>query len=97
MVLGVPILKHFRVYCDPSLEPSHLHDSNEGSQHMFSLRNMKNHLNYPPKHISSRALKICFILLQVFEVNNDKMQINFARWKDFSFISLAIKISIWMF
>ena len=30
--------------CDASLEPSHRNGSNEGSQHMFSLRNKKNHL-----------------------------------------------------
>ena len=30
--------------CDPSLEPSHRDGSNEGSQHMFSLRKKKNHL-----------------------------------------------------
>ena len=31
-------------FCDPSLEPSHRDGSNEGSQHMFSLRNKKNYL-----------------------------------------------------
>ena len=29
MALGVPILKHFRVYCEPLLEPSHQDHSNE--------------------------------------------------------------------
>ena len=28
---------------DPSVEPSRRDGSNEGSQHMFSLRNKKNH------------------------------------------------------
>ena len=35
VVLGVPILKHFRVCCDPSLEPSCRDGFNEGSQHIF--------------------------------------------------------------
>ena len=30
---------HGNIFCDPSLEPSRLDGSNEGSQHMFSLRN----------------------------------------------------------
>ena len=30
--------------CDPTLEPSHQNGSNEGSQHMFSLRNKKKYL-----------------------------------------------------
>ena len=30
--------------CDPSLEQSRREGSNEGSQHMFILRNKKNHL-----------------------------------------------------
>ena len=33
-------LKHI---CDPSLEPSRRDGSNEGSQHMFWLRNKKNY------------------------------------------------------
>ena len=32
------------IFCDPPLEPSRLEGSNEGSQHMFSLRNKKNYL-----------------------------------------------------
>ena len=32
------------LFCDPSLEPSHRDGSNDGSQHMFSLRNKKNYL-----------------------------------------------------
>ena len=32
------------ICCDPSLEPSHRNGSNEGSQHMFLLRNLKNYL-----------------------------------------------------
>ena len=35
---------HRNICFDPSLEPSHRDDSNEGSQHMFSLRNTKNYL-----------------------------------------------------
>ena len=30
------------IFCDPPLEPSCCDGSNEGSQHMFSLRNKKN-------------------------------------------------------
>ena len=32
---------HKNIFCDPSLEPSSQDGSNEGSQHMFSLRNKK--------------------------------------------------------
>ena len=31
-----------QIFCDPLLEPSYRDGSNEGSQHMFSLRNKKN-------------------------------------------------------
>ena len=45
------ILLLLKVYCNPSLEPSHRDSSNEGSQHMFSLRNKEklcfNNLQYP--------------------------------------------------
>ena len=34
----------FKTCCDPSLEPSHRDGSNEGSQHIFLLRNKKNYL-----------------------------------------------------
>ena len=44
VVLGVPVLKHFRLHCDPSLEPSCQDSSNEVSQHMFLLRNKENYL-----------------------------------------------------
>ena len=43
MVLGVPKLKHFRVYCDPSLESSQSDGSNDGSQNLFLWRNMANY------------------------------------------------------
>ena len=35
---------HKIIFCDQSLEPSHQDGSNEGSQHMFRLRNKKNYL-----------------------------------------------------
>ena len=35
---------HTKHICDPSLEPSRRDGSNEGSQHMFILRNKKNRL-----------------------------------------------------
>ena len=41
------IFFHFtplKTWCDPSLEPSSRDGSNEGSQHMFSLKNMKSYL-----------------------------------------------------
>ena len=46
LFLGVPILKHIRVFRDPSLEPSYRDGSNERSQHIFFfffflLRNKK--------------------------------------------------------
>ena len=33
-----------KIFCDASVEPSHRDGSDEGSQHMFSLRNKKNYL-----------------------------------------------------
>ena len=30
-----------KIFCDPSLEPSYEDGSDEGSQHIFSLRNRK--------------------------------------------------------
>ena len=36
------IYLHKNIFCDQSLEPSCQDGSNEGSQHMFSLRNKKN-------------------------------------------------------
>ena len=35
---------HKNIYCDSSLELSHGNGSNEGSQHMFLLRNKKLYL-----------------------------------------------------
>ena len=35
-------LRFQNVCCDASLEPSHQHGTNEGSQRTFSLRNKKN-------------------------------------------------------
>ena len=35
------IFLHKNICCDPSLEPSYRDGSNEGSQHMFSLKNKK--------------------------------------------------------
>ena len=37
-------ISHENIFCDPSLEPSHRDGSKEGSQLMFSLRNMKKYL-----------------------------------------------------
>ena len=37
------IIFHKNIYNDLSVEPSHTDSSNEGSQHMFSLRNKKNY------------------------------------------------------
>ena len=43
--------------CEPSLEPSRRDGSNEGSQHMFSLRNLIIlSLNYPQNFILSGPL-----------------------------------------
>ena len=38
----IPPLKH--IFYDPPSEPSRQDGSNDGSQHMFSLRNKKNYL-----------------------------------------------------
>ena len=35
---------HKNIFCDPSLEPSRREGFNEGSQHMFSLRNKKKNI-----------------------------------------------------
>ena len=43
-VIIINILQKKNILCDLSLEPSHRDGSNEGSQHMFSLRNKKNYL-----------------------------------------------------
>ena len=43
---------HKNLCCDPSYEPSRRDGSDEGSQHMVSLRNMKNY----PTVILSRAM-----------------------------------------
>ena len=40
----IAIFLHKNIFCDPLLEPCHRDGSNEGSQHMFSLRNKKNYL-----------------------------------------------------
>ena len=40
----IHIFSYISYICDPSLEPSRRDRSNEGSQHMFSLRNKKHHL-----------------------------------------------------
>ena len=42
--LGIEFL-HKNIFCGPPLEPSHRDSSNEGSQHIFSLRNKKNYLS----------------------------------------------------
>ena len=44
---GLVIFLHKNIFCDPSLELSHRDGSNEGSQHIFSLRNRKNYLLDP--------------------------------------------------
>ena len=45
------------IFCDPSLEPSRRDSSNEGSQHMFTLRNKKNlSLNYSQYPLSYGVL-----------------------------------------
>ena len=38
------IFLHKNICFDPSLDPPHQEGSNEGSQHMFLLRNKKNYL-----------------------------------------------------
>ena len=53
------IFLHKNTFCDFSLEPSRQDGSNEGSQHMFSLRNKKKlSLNYPRYPLLSGALFI---------------------------------------
>ena len=45
------------IFCDPSLELSRRDGSNDGSQHMFSLRNKKKYsLNYSQYPLLSGAL-----------------------------------------
>ena len=56
------------IFCDPSLEPSHRDGSNEGSQHMFSLRNKKNYvwiiLNIPSYMGGGRVVRWCLVNFQ---------------------------------
>ena len=42
MMMMMMMMKN--IFYDPSLEPSCKDNSNEGSQHMFSLRNKKNYI-----------------------------------------------------
>ena len=51
---------HINIYCDPSSELSQPDGSDEGSQHMVSVRNEKNILNYHKILLLSRALTIIF-------------------------------------
>ena len=37
-------ISEYKLGCDPSLELSHRDGSNEGSQHMFTLKNKKSYL-----------------------------------------------------
>ena len=46
----------FKTFCDPSLEPPHGDSFNEGSQHMFLLRNKKNIFECPQYPLLSGAL-----------------------------------------
>ena len=41
IIINIP---HQNIFCDPALEPSHRDGSNEGSQHMFLMRNKKKNL-----------------------------------------------------
>ena len=55
------MLFHKNKCCDPSLEPSPRDGSNDGSQHMFYLRNNKKlSLNHPQKSTLSGALNSPF-------------------------------------
>ena len=46
IIWHIPLLN---IFCDPSLELSHRDGSNEGLQHMFSLRNKKKLSLYYPQ------------------------------------------------
>ena len=41
MIIRDNFLILHKTYCDPSFEPSHRDGSDEGSQHMVSMRNKK--------------------------------------------------------
>ena len=57
----ISILLLYNIFCDPSLEPFCADGSNEGSQHMFLLRNNKIlSLNYPQYTHLSGALRSCY-------------------------------------
>ena len=58
LIIGIILLILYKnICCDPSSEPSHRDGSDEGSQHMVSMRNKKNYpsvkIIYP---LLSRAL-----------------------------------------
>ena len=59
------IFLHKNIFDDPSLEPSHRDRSNEGSQHMFLLRNKKLSLTYPHYTLLSGAL-IRLVCISIF-------------------------------
>ena len=56
IIFHIAPLKRTHVGCDPSLEPSRRNCSNEGSQHMFLLRNKKLSFSYPQNFLLSGAL-----------------------------------------
>ena len=52
-------MKGNNICCDSSLEPSRGDGSNEGSQHMFWMRNKENNFsNYPQYPLLSGALVV---------------------------------------
>ena len=76
------IFLYKNIFCDPSLEPSRRDGSNEGSQHMFSLRNKKLIFELfliPPLICSSEINKTHFFLFVSSAV--DRSQKSFEDMK----------------
>ena len=53
------IIRGEKIFCDPSSEPSHQDNSDEGSQYMFSMRYKKNYPSIIIKY--SSYLELCHI------------------------------------
>ena len=56
---------YINIYCDPSSEPSRRDGSDEGSQHMTTMRNKQNYHSVITKY--SSYLKLCQYIFFVFD------------------------------
>ena len=69
---------HIHICCDPSSEPSQQGGSDEGSQHMVSVRNKKNYpsniIKYSPylelRSLPSCLMTVCSLIYYFLSYNN---------------------------